>query len=88
MIKFNAFGLLLAASIYVPVALAADASVEISSPAAGATLKAGSPIPVTYNVVPGSKGDHTHIYSKWRPKRSTDETSGYSYAGGFGRWQT
>ena len=40
----------------------ADASVEISSPAADAKLKAGSPIPVTYNVVPGSKGDHTHIY--------------------------
>ncbi len=74
MIKFNAFGLLLAASIYVPVALAADEFVEISSPAAGATLKAGSPIPVTYNVRPGSKGDHTHIYSKWRSKSSTDET--------------
>lgn len=62
MIKLNVFGLLLVASIYAPVALAAGASVEISSPAAGATLKAGSPIPVTYNVVPGSQGDHTHIY--------------------------
>ncbi|MEQ1812862.1 MAG: hypothetical protein ABL860_00190, partial [Candidatus Nitrotoga sp.] len=41
----------------------ADASVEISSPAADAKLKAGSPIPVTYDVVPGSQGgDHTHIY--------------------------
>ncbi len=63
MIKLNAFGLLLVASIYVPVALAADEFVEISSPAAGTKLKAGSPIPVTYNVRPGSKGgDHTHIY--------------------------
>ncbi|MEQ1673755.1 MAG: hypothetical protein ABL865_01770 [Candidatus Nitrotoga sp.] len=41
----------------------ADASVTISSPAAEAKLKAGSPIPVTYDVIPGSKGgDHTHIY--------------------------
>ncbi|MEQ1673756.1 MAG: hypothetical protein ABL865_01775 [Candidatus Nitrotoga sp.] len=64
MIKLNAFGLLLVVSIYAPVAAAsaADASVAISSPAANVIIKAGSPIPVTYDVIPGSKGDHTHIY--------------------------
>ncbi len=65
MTKLNSFGFLLVVSIYAPVAAAsaADASVQISAPAAGAKLKAGSPIPVTYDVVPGSKGgDHTHIY--------------------------
>ncbi|MEQ1812861.1 MAG: hypothetical protein ABL860_00185 [Candidatus Nitrotoga sp.] len=63
MIKLNTLGLLLVVSVYAPVvAASADASVQISSPAAGAKLKAGSPIPVTYDVMPGSSGDHTHIY--------------------------
>ena len=41
----------------------ANATVQITSPSAGTKLKAGSPIPVTYDVVPVPKcGDHAHIY--------------------------
>ena len=42
--------------------LAADASVTISSPADGAKVSASAPTKVTYEVVPGPKGDHVHLY--------------------------
>jgi hypothetical protein len=42
--------------------LAQDASVTISSPADGAKLSASAPTKVTYDVVPGPKGDHVHLY--------------------------
>jgi len=42
--------------------LAADASVTISSPADGAKVSASAPTSVTYEVVPGPKGDHVHLY--------------------------
>ena len=60
--KFNSLALVLAASIYAPIALAADASVTISSPADGAKISSAASVPVTYEVMPGPKGDHTHIY--------------------------
>lgn len=37
-------------------------SVEIRSPADGATVPAGKPITVGYAVDPGPKGDHVHFY--------------------------
>ena len=43
-------------------ALAEDASVMISSPADGAKVSASAPTTVTYEVVPGPKGDHVHLY--------------------------
>ena len=43
-------------------ALAQDASVMISSPADGAKVSTTAPTTVTYEVVPGPKGDHVHLY--------------------------
>jgi len=43
------------------VVMAADASVTISSPADGAKVGT-SGIAVAYEVVPGPKGDHVHLY--------------------------
>ena len=53
---------LLAFGCYVPLALADDASVTISSPADGTKLSWAEPTKINYEVVPGPKGDHTHIY--------------------------
>lgn len=47
---------------YVPVVLAADSSVTISSPSDGAKISRKSKIEVSYEVVPGSNGDHVHLY--------------------------
>ena len=43
-------------------ASAQEASVTILSPADGAKLNAMSQNKVTYEVMPGPKGDHTHLY--------------------------
>lgn len=45
-----------------PTSPADDAAVTITSPAAGATLDAGTPITLSYVIMPGSRGDHTHLY--------------------------
>lgn len=47
---------------YVPVVLAADASISISSPLDGAKISRKSKIEVSYEVVPGQNGDHVHLY--------------------------
>src|SRR6185437_13369358 len=47
---------------YVPVSLAADASVVISSPVNGAKLDPKTPVKLDYEVSMGEKGDHTHLY--------------------------
>ena len=47
---------------YVPVSLAADASVVISSPANGAKFDPKTPVKLGYEVSMGEKGDHTHLY--------------------------
>lgn len=44
------------------VALADDASVTISSPLDGAKLSRAQLITVNYEVIPGSRGDHIHLY--------------------------
>ena len=55
----------LAASIvlgcYVPVALAADASVTISSPQEGAKISPKE-VNVTYEIVLGPNSNHAHLY--------------------------
>lgn len=53
---------LLAFNCYVPSVLAADASIKISSPAEGATLSKTAPTKIDYEVIPGPKGDHAHLY--------------------------
>jgi hypothetical protein len=44
------------------VSLAEDASVKITSPADGTKLDAMVQNKVAYEVMPGPKGDHVHIY--------------------------
>lgn len=44
------------------VALAAEGSVVISSPKNGVTLDAMSENAITYAIVPGPRGDHSHLY--------------------------
>lgn len=41
---------------------AADGAVKILSPAAGARLDAMAENRIAYEVVPGPRGDHTHLY--------------------------
>lgn len=43
-------------------AFAADPSVMIDSPADGAKLDAMAQTKISYRVVPGPQGDHTHLY--------------------------
>lgn len=47
---------------YVPVALAADASVTISSPTDGSKISGKSKIEISYEVTRGQHGDHVHLY--------------------------
>jgi hypothetical protein len=47
---------------YVPVVLAADASISISTPLDGAKISRKSKVEVSYEVVPGQNGDHVHLY--------------------------
>lgn len=56
---------LLAASLFAPIAASAadgEASVKIKSPVAGAKLDAMDQAKLVYEVVPGPKGDHVHVY--------------------------
>ncbi len=58
----NSLAVLLAFCCYVPLVLADDASVTISSPADGAKLSRTAPTKINYEVMPGPKGDHVHLY--------------------------
>lgn len=42
--------------------VANDAAVTIISPTDGARLEAGTPNTISYDVIPGNRGDHTHLY--------------------------
>lgn len=53
---------LLAFGCCVPFVFADDASVTISSPADGAKLNRTAQTKINYEVMPGPKGDHTHLY--------------------------
>lgn len=44
------------------LAFAADGSVTILSPADGATIKANTETKLDYEIDPGPRGDHFHIY--------------------------
>ncbi|OGA97366.1 MAG: hypothetical protein A3E79_11505 [Burkholderiales bacterium RIFCSPHIGHO2_12_FULL_61_11] len=44
------------------ISFAQDASAKITSPADGARLDAMAQNKVVYEVVPGPKGDHSHLY--------------------------
>ena len=52
----------LIASLAAPSAFSAEASTKITSPADGAKLDAMAQNKMTYEVVPGPKGDHVHVY--------------------------
>ena len=58
----NPLVILLSFGCYVPFVLAADASVTISSPPDGAKISKKSKIEVSYEIAPGSNGDHVHLY--------------------------
>lgn len=47
---------------FASAAFAEEASVRITSPADGAKLDAMAQNRISYEVVPGPKGDHTHLY--------------------------
>ncbi len=51
----------ISASVFSPIALA-EGSVKIQSPADGATLDAMGENRLVYDVVPGPRGDHVHVY--------------------------
>ena len=54
---------LLALALAFPLtALAQEGSATISAPADGAKLQASADNRVTYEIVPGPKGDHSHLY--------------------------
>ena len=44
------------------ISLAEDASIKITAPADGAKLDAMAQNKVVYEVMPGPKGDHVHLY--------------------------
>ncbi len=44
------------------LSFAADGSITITSPADGATIKAGTKTELVYEINPGPSGDHFHIY--------------------------
>lgn len=48
--------------LHASAATAADGSVTITSPADGATLDAMDENVLAYEVVPGPRGDHVHVY--------------------------
>ncbi|MBN8464714.1 MAG: hypothetical protein J0M01_18155, partial [Dechloromonas sp.] len=54
---------LLALTLAFPLtAVAQEGSVSISAPADGAKLQAAADNRVTYEIMPGPKGDHSHLY--------------------------
>ncbi|MEO6825406.1 MAG: hypothetical protein ABI167_11915 [Nitrosospira sp.] len=59
---FYAFLALLVFGGPVPAALAADASVTISSPREGAKSSPKREVDIVYEVTPGPNGNHAHLY--------------------------
>lgn len=62
MLKLKSFAVLLAVYCYAPVGFAETASVSISSPLDGVKLDPKVRCRVYYEIVPGPKGDHAHLY--------------------------
>ncbi len=61
MSRFN-LALLAAGALFASSVMAVTPSVTITAPADGATLDAMEQNKISYDVVPGPKGDHTHLY--------------------------
>jgi hypothetical protein len=55
-------GLALCLGLLAVPALAADAYVRIAAPADGATLDGRKPAKLVYEVQPGTKGHHVHVF--------------------------
>ncbi|MEO6960086.1 MAG: hypothetical protein ABI081_08905 [Burkholderiaceae bacterium] len=53
---------LLGSALLPPACLAAEGSVTIISPKDGATLNAKDKNKIVYDIVPGPRGDHVHVY--------------------------
>jgi hypothetical protein len=58
----NSLAVLFALGCHVPLALADDATATISSPTDGAKLSRTTQTIINYEVIPGSNGDHVHLY--------------------------
>lgn len=62
MMKMSTATALLVALGFTSAALAQTGSVKLVAPVEGATLDATQPVQVDYEVVPGPKVDHIHLY--------------------------
>jgi len=60
--KLNLLAIIFTIGCYVPIVLAADASITIFSPLDGAKISRKSKIEVSYAIAPGQSGDHVHLY--------------------------
>ena len=54
--------LLILTSLAAPPTLAAEAKIDITSPANGSRLEAKAPSNFTYEATMGGEGDHVHLY--------------------------
>ena len=59
---FHVLAALIVLGCHVPVALAADASVTISSPQEGAKMSPKTEVNVAYEIALGPTGNHAHLY--------------------------
>jgi hypothetical protein len=59
---FYALAALIVLGCHVPAALAADASVTISSPHNGAKFRPWTEVDIVYEATLGPNGDHVHLY--------------------------
>lgn len=59
---FLAVALISGAVLVAPLAVAQEGSVTISSPADGSTLDIMDQNKLVYDVEPGARGDHVHVY--------------------------
>lgn len=62
MMNVSTATVLLACAGFVSMASAQTGSVKLASPVDGAMLDAAYPVQVVYEVVPGPKVDHIHLY--------------------------
>jgi len=61
---------------YVPLAIAAEDSVTITSPADGAMLNMAEQARIDYEVTRGPNGDHTHLYVDGKEKKVLRQLKG------------
>ena len=60
--KFSHYAVMGCLGLSVTAVYAQDASINIIAPTDGTVLKASEKNIIQYDVVPGPKGDHTHLY--------------------------